>query len=817
MKIACIGAGPAGLYFAISMKLRDPAHEVEIFERNPPGVTFGWGVVFSDLTVDNITANDRVSAEIITREFAHWDDIDVHFRGETITSGGHGFIGIGRKRLLEILQDRARELGVVLRFEAECDPADPKWRDYDLVIASDGANSRFRDAQPEAFGVDIDVRHNKFVWLGTSKVFDAFTFAFEETEHGWIWAHAYRFAPDCSTFIVECSEQTWRSFGFDKMSQDESIAACEKLFAKYLDGHRLQSNAAHLVGSAAWLNFRRIKCERWTSGNVILLGDAAHTAHFSIGSGTKLALEDAIKLAEVLNRSSLSRSDGEGNHAEHGGGAQRRANGPSAIESSFDGPPSHDSRSNPGAQGGTLSLTAALDEYQAERSLEVLKLQNSARNSTEWFESLERYTHFEPLQFAYSLLTRSQRISHENLRLRDREWLETVERWFWKRATDGRSNKTAPPMFAPFTLRGMKVENRIVVSPMDMYSAVDGTPNDFHFVHYGERALGGAGLVFTEMTCVSPEGRISPGCTGMWNADHVAAWKRIVDFVHANSKAKICLQLGHSGGKGSTGLGWEGSDLPLADGNWGVMAASDVPWSPVNQVPRPMTRADMDEVREQFVAAVRMGLEAGFDMVELHAAHGYLLSGFITPLQNRRTDEYGGSLENRLRYPLEVFAAMRAAWPSDRPMSVRISATDWAGEDGITPEDAVEIGEAFAREGADLIDVSAGQTWAGQQPVYGRMFQTPFSDRVRNEGKLATMAVGNIYEPDHANSILAAGRADLVAVARPHLVDPFWTLRAAAQLDYRDVHVPPQYLNGMSQLARNLKREAEANAAALRV
>ncbi len=767
MNIACIGAGPAGLYFAISMKLCDPSHKIEIFERNAPGVTFGWGVVFSDLTVENITANDPVSAQTINQEFAHWDDIDVHFRGQTITSGGHGFIGIGRKRLLEILQDRARELGVALHFNAECDPADPKWRDYDLVIASDGANSRFRDATSEAFGVDIDVRANKFVWLGTSKVFDAFTFAFEETEHGWIWAHAYRFAPDCSTFIVECSEETWRSFGFHRMSQEESIAACEALFGKYLDGHELQSNATHLVGSAAWLNFRRIKCERWTSGNVILLGDAAHTAHFSIGSGTKLALEDAIKLADVLNRSGLS-------------------------------------------------LEAALDEYQAERNLEVLKLQNSARNSTEWFETLERYTHFEPLQFAYSLLTRSQRISHENLRLRDREWLEGVERWFWKRATAGKSNKTAPPMFAPLKLREMQVENRIVVSPMAMYSAVDGTPNDFHFVHYCERALGGAGLLFTEMTCVSPEGRISPGCTGMWNADHVTAWKRIVDFVHANSKAKICLQLGHSGGKGSTKLGWEGNDVPLDEGNWPVMAASDVQWSPANQVPTPMTRADMDAVRDQFVAAVRMAVECGFDMVELHAAHGYLLAGFISPLQNKRTDEYGGGLENRLRYPLEVFATMRAAWPSDRPMSVRISATDWAGDNGITPEDAVEIGEAFAREGADLIDVSAGQTWAGQQPVYGRMFQTPFSDRIRNEGKLATMAVGNIYEPDHANSILAAGRADLVALARPHLVDPFWTLRAAAQLDYRDVHCPPQYLNGLSQLARNLKREAEA-AAALRV
>ncbi len=767
MRIACIGGGPAGLYFAISMKLRDRAHEIELFERNAPGVTFGWGVVFSDLTVDNITRNDPVSAQTITEEFAHWDDIDVHFRGETVTSGGHGFIGIGRKRLLEILQDRARKLGVVLHFNAECDPVDPKWRDYDLVIASDGINSRFRDAQSEAFGVDVDVRRNKFVWLATSKVFEAFTFAFEETGHGWIWAHAYRFAPDCSTFIVECSEETWARFGFDRMSQDESIAQCEKLFAKYLDGHRLQSNASHLVGPAAWLNFRRIKCERWSAGNLVLLGDAAHTAHFSIGSGTKLALEDAIKLADVLNR--------------------------------------------PG-----LSLEAAMDEYVAERNLEVLKLQNSARNSTEWFETLGRYTHFEPLQFAYSLLTRSQRISHENLRLRDREWLETVERWFWKRATGGKSDKTAPPMFAPLRLREMQVDNRIAVSPMAMYSALDGVPNEFHLVHLGERALGGAGLVFTEMTCVSPEGRISPGCAGIWNESQAVAWKRIVDFVHAHSKAKICLQLGHSGGKGSTKLGWEGNDVPLDEGNWPVIAASDVQWSPVNQVPRPMSRADMDTVRAQFVAAVCFGLEAGFDMIELHAAHGYLLSSFITPLQNKRTDEYGGSLENRLRFPLEVFSAMRAAWPSDRPMSVRISATDWAGEDGITPDDAVLIGEAFALEGADLIDVSAGQTWADQQPVYGRMFQTPFSDRIRNEGRLATMAVGNIYEPDHANSILAAGRADLVALARPHLIDPFWTLRAAAQLDYRDIAVPPQYLNGMAQLARNLKREAET-AAALRI
>jgi anthraniloyl-CoA monooxygenase len=765
LRIACIGAGPAGLYCAISLKLRDPRHDVHVFERNAEGVTFGWGVVFSDQTVGNIMANDPISAQIITDEFAHWDDIDVHIHDSCIRSSGHGFIGIGRKRLLAILADRARELGVELHYQQECDPRLDEWRDWDLVIAADGANSRFRETYADDFGVDIQERANRFIWLGTPRTFDAFTFAFEKTDAGWIWAHAYRFADDCSTFIVECSEETWRGLGFDGMEQQDAIAACERIFAKYLDGQPLLSNAAHLSGPAAWLKFRRIICERWHYGKLILLGDAAHTAHFSIGSGTKLALEDAIKLAEVLNRPGLDR-------------------------------------------------IAALAEYQAERSLEVLKLQNSARNSTEWFETVERYLDFEPWQFAYSLLTRSQRISHENLRVRDKDWLEGTEARFWERATG--ETKTAPPMFAPFRLREMALQNRIVVSPMATYSATDGTPNDFHLVHLGARAQGGAGLVFTEMTCVSPQGRISPGCTGMWNAEHVAAWRRTTDFVHANSKAKICLQLGHSGGKGSTKVGWEGNDIPLDDGNWPVVAASDVPWTAANQQPRPLTRADMDEIKAQFVTSTRMGIEAGFDMVELHAAHGYLLSSFITPLQNRRTDEYGGSLENRLRFPLEVFEAMREAWPSDRPMSIRISANDWAGDAGVTPDEAVRIAEAFSCAGADLIDVSAGQTWADAQPVYGRLFQTPFSDKIRNEAHLATMAVGNITDPDQANAILAAGRADLVALARPHLIDPMWTLRAAAGANYRDQWVPPPYLNGMAQLARTLQREAEIRAAELK-
>ncbi|HEX9965301.1 MAG TPA: bifunctional salicylyl-CoA 5-hydroxylase/oxidoreductase [Allosphingosinicella sp.] len=763
MRIACLGGGPAGLYFAISMKLRDPAHDIDLFERNRPDDTFGWGVVFSDQTVENLMANDPVSGAVIRGEFAHWDDIEVHVHGETVRSSGHGFIGIGRKRLLGILQDRARQLGVRLHFEHEAGADLDEYRDYDLVIAADGANSRIRTAYAEHFGVDVQLRKNKFFWFGTQKVFEAFTFAFERTEAGWVWAHAYRFDPGLSTFIVEMAPDTWERLGLDRMEQADAIALCERIFAAYLAGHALMSNAAHLKGPEAWLQFRRILCERWSHRNLILLGDAAHTAHFSIGSGTKLALEDAIKLAEVLNRPGLSRQ-------------------------------------------------AALGEYREERQVEVLKLQNSARNSTEWFETLERYLHFEPIQFAYSLLTRSQRVSHENLRLRDRPWLEGVERWFQSKAHGVAVNDPAPPMFAPYRLRELGLANRIVVSPMAMYSAEGGIPNDFHLVHYGTRAQGGAGLVYTEMTCVSAEGRITPGCAGLYAPEHVQAWKRIVDFVHSNSSAKFCLQLGHSGPKGSTKVGWEGYDVPLDSGNWPVMAASDVPWSGRNQTPRPMTRADMDDVRDQFVAAVAMGLEAGFDMVELHSAHGYLLSSFITPLTNRRTDAYGGSLENRLRFPLEVFRAMRAAWPAERPMAVRISANDWMGEEGVTPDEAVLIGRAFAEAGADLIDVSAGQTWADCAPVYGRMFQTPFADQIRNEGRVATMAVGNIYETDHVNSILAAGRADLVALARPHLVDPMWTLRAAAAHDYRGVHVPPQYVGGMAQLARNLAREAELKA-----
>jgi anthraniloyl-CoA monooxygenase len=758
MKIAVLGGGPAGLYFAISMKLRDAAHDVTVIERNRPDDTFGWGVVLSDETLDNLATNDPVSAESIRAHFAYWDDIAVTYRGTRTVSSGHGFCGIGRRQLLVLLQERARELGLALAFETEAQDPLFYMERYDLVVASDGLNSKTRTAFADVFKPDIEMRACKFVWLGTNQKFDdAFTFIFEETDKGWVWAHAYQFDPDTATFIVECSQETWDNFGFGTMSKEESIATCEAIFKDHLGGHPLMSNANHVRGSA-WINFPRVLCERWSHENLALMGDAAASAHFSIGSGTKLAVESAIALADYVT--------------------------------------------------SEATLAAAFEKYEAARRTEVLKLQSAARNSLEWFEDIARYLNLDPVQFNYSLLTRSQRISHENLRLRDAAWLAGAERWFQQQA-GSTGNAARAPMFAPFRLRDMELANRVVVSPMAQYKAVDGCPTDWHFSHYAERAKGGAAMVTIEMTCVSPEGRITPGCPGFYAPEHETAWKRLVDFVHAETEAKICAQIGHAGAKGSTQVGWEDADAPLPSGNWPLMAASAVAWSEANAVPKAMDRADMDMVRDQFVASARMAERCGFDMIELHMAHGYLLSSFITPVTNRRTDEYGGSLENRMRYPLEVFHAVRAVWPDAKPISVRISASDWVGEDGVTPQEAVAIARMLKAAGVDICDVSAGQTSRRAKPVYGRMFQTPFSDRIRNETGMATMAVGNIYEPDHVNSILMAGRADLVCLARPHLADPYWTLHAAAALGDRGVTWPKPYLAGRDQLYRLAERQEQ--------
>ncbi len=741
MQIAVIGGGPAGLYFSILMKRARPDAQITVMEKNPRGVTWGWGVVFSDETLDNFKGADPQTHDTIVESFARWDDIDIFYAGEQVTSGGHSFCGLRRMRLLEILQDRAEQLGVSLQFDAEISDLEGL-KQHDLVVAADGINSVIRAANAEHFKPDIEVGRAKFIWLGTTRLFDKFTFIIKENEHGLFQVHAYQFEEGTSTFIVECDEDSWRAAGLEDASEEESIAYCERLFAEELQGHSLMGNFSR------WINFRRVKNERWHHENVVLIGDAAHTAHFSIGSGTKLAMEDAIHLSKAL------------------------------CEAGDD-------------------ISGGLDAYYERRWLDVAKLQRAAQVSRHWFEDISRYRRFDPQQFAVSLLSRSKRITHGDLKLRDPDYIGKLDEWFARGQGWAPTEEDASPprpMFLPFKLRDMELTNRVVVSPMCQYSATDGLVDDWHMVHLGSRAIGGAGLLFTEMTMVSADGRISPGCAGMYREEHIEAWKRITDFVHTNSKAKIAMQLGHAGRKGSTRLIWEGADRPLPEGNWPLISASAIPYLPSeSDTPREMTREDMDSVRASFVWAARGALAAGFDLLELHLAHGYLLASFISPLTNKRTDEYGGALENRMRFPLEVFRAVREVWPETMPMSARISATDWH-PDGLTDEDAVALARMLAKEGCDVIDVSAGQTSPEGEPVYGRMFQTPWSDRIRNEAGIATIAVGNIQSWDHVNTIIVSGRADLCALARPHLYDPYVTLHAAAEQGVHGaVHVPPQY------------------------
>ena len=780
MNVVVVGGGPGGLYAALLMKRRDPRAQITVVERHRPDDTFGWGVVLSDQTVANLRAADAESADAIAAAMHRWDDIAIHFAEQTMRSGGHGFSGIGRKKLLAILQQRCRTLGVVLRFETDLPPealeaviADEP---VDLVIVADGINSRLRERFASTYRPDIDVRRCRYIWLGTPKRFDAFTFAFKETPIGWFQAHAYQFDGETSTFIVETPQEVWEQAGIADMSDGESIAFCESLFADVLGGEPLMSNAAHLRGSAQWIRFPRVTCAEWVHwldtahGRVplVLLGDSAHTAHFSIGSGSKLALEDAIALDLQL--------------AAHAG-----------------------------------DVGAALSQYQAERTVEVLKLQNAARNSTEWFEHVDRYATLAPEQFAYSLLTRSQRISHENLRVRDAAYVGAFERWFAQQSglTVAPDAAAPPAIFTPFTVRGVTLPNRIVVSPMAQYSATnDGMPTDWHLVHLGARATGGAGLVMTEMTCVAPDARITPVCPGMWNDDQRDMWARIVRFVHEHTPAKIGLQLGHAGAKGATKTMWDGIDQPLESGAWPLIAASETQYlDGVSQTAREMTRDDMRRVTEEFVQATHRAVAAGFDWLELHFAHGYLLSGFLSPLTNHRTDAYGGDLAGRAKFPLEVFAAVRSVWPADLPISVRISAHDWT-TGGNTDNEAVAIAALFKAAGTDMIDVSAGQVVKRERPVYGRMWQTPFADRVRQEAGIATIAVGAISDADQANGIIASGRADLVAIGRPHLTNPAWTLMEAAKYGYAGATWPVQYLAGKSQLDRLIERERSMRAAA---
>jgi anthraniloyl-CoA monooxygenase len=764
MRIVINGGGPAGLFFAILMKKADPRHDIQIYERNAADDTFGFGVVFSDETLSNVMGADEATFREVKRAFAYWDDIEVRYRDARIRAGGHGFAGLGRKKLLNILQARADSLGVKIAYGTDVVDMRP-FEGADLVVGADGVNSFIRERFKEHFKPAIDMRKTKFVWLGTTKSFGPFTFIFKQNEHGWFYVHAYRYAEGQTTWIVETHEETWRRAGLDRAGEAETVAYLEKLYAPELESHRLLTN------KSIWRNFPMVTNATWHHGNVVLLGDAAHTVQFSIGSGTKVALEDAAALADAF--------------------ARHRA------------------------------VPDALAAYEAARRPEIGRLQASAYVSLKWYENALRYNAMEPQQYVFSFMSRTKGVTYENLKLRDQDYVAGVDRW-WAghvRRTQGFDvpiDNAPPPMFTPFRLRELVLENRVVVSPMCQYSAEDGVPNDWHMVHLGGMAVGGAGLVFTEMTNVSREGRITPGCAGMYKDEHVAAWKRIVDFVHAHSKAKIGMQLAHAGQKAATRIPWQGgSEEPLETGAWPIIAASAIPWLPHSQMPKAMDRADMDKVRDDFVRAARRAAEAGFDLIELHMAHGYLLSSFITPLSNVRTDEYGGSLENRMRFPLEVLDAVRAAWPVHKPISVRISATDWVEGEGIDGDDAVEVARMLKAHGADIVDVSAGQTSTRAKPVYGRMFQTPFAEQIRLEAGIPTIAVGNITAADQVNTIVAAGRADLVALARPHLTNPHLTLEAAAHYGQAAQHWPNPYLAAKSQAMR-LAAEENARETELR-
>ncbi|MEM8884457.1 MAG: bifunctional salicylyl-CoA 5-hydroxylase/oxidoreductase [Planctomycetota bacterium] len=729
MKIGIIGGGPGGLYFSILMKKADPSHEIDIYERNAADDTFGWGVVFSDATLGNLEEADDVSYRAITESFATWEEVAVEYEGERILSGGHGFCGIERKQLLLLLTARAQELGVRCHFNTEVESLD-QFADCDLVLASDGINSRIRTAHAADFGTEIKKENAKFIWLGTTCPFDAFTFWLKNNEHGFFQIHAYQFNDEMSTFIAECDEASWKAAGLDNPDIDYTVKYLEELYADELQGHSLRTNKSE------WITFRTVHNDHWYKDNVVLLGDAVHTAHYSIGSGTKLALEDAICLARAVNE--------------------------------------HD------------ALPDALADYEEERKWYTEKLQRMAAESLAWFETMKVRKDLPPRQLAYSLMTRNKRLGHDKLWQRDEAWIEGVNDWF-----AGEEN-APPPMFTPYKLRDLELVNRVVVSPMCMYSADDGTVNDFHLVHLGSRAIGGAGLVIAEMTDVSADARITHGCAGMYKPEHVDAWKRVVDFVHANSQAKIGLQLGHAGRKGATKLMWDGIDQPLDEGAWPILAASPLPYMPHSQVPKAMDRADMDRVRDDFARAAGMADEAGFDLLELHCAHGYLLAGFLSPMTNHRDDEYGGAIEARMRYPLEVFEAVRAAWPQHKPMSVRVSAIDWHAE-GQTIEDTMTFVRALQERGVDIIDVSSGHTDRAEEPDYDRCYQVPFSERIRLGTGVPTMTVGGISNHGEINAILASGEADLVVMARPHLFNPYFTRHAAAQQQVYDIPWPKQY------------------------
>ncbi|TPW26298.1 oxidoreductase [Pararhizobium mangrovi] len=764
MRITVVGGGPGGLYYALLTKKQRPDWTVSVYEQNEAEDTFGFGVVFSDETLHEFLSRDRPSFDRIRTEFAYWDDVAIHKDGREMRCAGNGFAGISRMKLLAILQERCREEGVDLHFGVPLDPAEIETRfaDSDVIVAADGVNSRIREHYRDALQPDVSVKANRFCWMGSTRPMDEFNYFFKETEHGIICAHCYQYEAGRSTWVFEMDEACWQGLNFSETDEEDSRARLEKLYADELDGHHLLLNRSH------WRRFPRIFCQNWSHGRIVLLGDAKASAHFSIGSGTKLAMECAIALADAV--------------VAHG-------------ESSVD---------------------AAFAAYDDARRAACQIIQHNADVSLAWFEHMNRSWDMDAEQFSMVVMCRAKSITYDNLLVRDPAYVEQVDTAFYERhyhETGDDYRKSRPtPMFTKYRLRDMEVPNRVVMSAMAQYSADDGgNLTDWHFVHYTSHAVGGAGMIVTEMTCPSLDARITPGCTGLWTDEHEAQWKRIADFVHENTETQLCMQLGHAGRKGSTQLGWDRMDWPLEDKarNWPIYSASADPYMEgVSQSPKPLDREDMDRIKADFVQATERADRAGFDMCELHCAHGYLLASFLSPLTNTRTDEYGGSVENRMRYPLEVFRAMREVWPAAKPMSIRISASDWK-EGGISEADTFAISEAFAEAGCDLIDVSAGQTVADQKPTYGRMFQVQFAEAIRNVPKMAVMAVGAITEPGQVNTILHTRRADLVALGRPHMWNPYFSREAAAWYDARNQAWPKAYLAGRDQAHREMAKKRE--------
>jgi anthraniloyl-CoA monooxygenase len=703
MRVAVVGGGPGGLYAALLIRKTRPSASVTLFERNPAGATYGWGVVFSDRTLTSFREADYRTYVDITGRFVLWDAIDVRYGGEVVRCGGQGFSGIARRALLGLLQARCTELDVEMRFETDVGDLS-SLDEFDLVVAADGVHSMFRNSHPSVFGTRLEEGSSRYIWFGTPRSFDSFTFIFRANDHGLFQVHAYPFEGALSTFIVECAEDTWRRARLDVASEADSISYCEKLFAADLAGAPLMSNASK------WISFITVRNKRWRHGRVVLLGDAAHTAHFSIGSGTKLAMEDSIALANALE--------------------------------------------------ATDDHEAALADYELERRPRVERFQEAARQSQTYFENTDRYTELDPLQFSFHLLTRSGRVDYDGLRVRDASFVGAVDRWFARRSGAG-ALLSPPPAFVPARVGPGEIGNRVAVSARPTYGARDGVLGEGGRAELRRAAAGGAGLVLTEIVAVSARGRITSGCSGIYEPSHTAAWSDALAAASSvGTEARFGIRLGHSGRRGSTRPRNRGCEVPLEAGAWEVLAPSALPYTKRARVPEEADDAAMAAVVEQFAAAARSARAAGFDVLVVDMARGYLLGSFLSPLTNRRADDFGGTTERRVRFPLEVFAKVREEWPQDRLLGATITATDWA-RGGAAVEDAISVARSLRDAGCDLLEVTAGGTVERTRPLYDPYYLVSYSDRIRNEAGIATIATGAITSGDQANTILAAGRADL--------------------------------------------------------